>query len=257
MIGGLFLNGALKKRPALYPLFLAFSLCMGISSALHLKEGPQDSLRFHRLWNSDQQKTAKHVLRLEQFLAEKQNLPIYVSFKSGNSPFAKGRISDIAIIPGRYCIYVLLRHLRDIQDGRIIISLQNAGPRRGFPSPYELSNARLFLDMDKIETCDLKALRDTYGIQALVPTTITGPRLKSLMVADKNVQEVVFFIKGKANFILEANNRTAGGDQSYGQAYEMVRLKFKDAGLKPPILINLMITTKGGQTAELVGPFVM
>ncbi|MBI4309743.1 MAG: hypothetical protein HY591_05380 [Candidatus Omnitrophica bacterium] len=258
LIAGLFLNGALAKHRAMPAAALVLSLFIGLSSAIHLKDGPEDTLRYHLLWEPHRQRIVKNVLDLEKFLARKNDLPVYVSFKSGDYPLARGRLSEHPLIPSRYCQYVLLRYLRDIEAGRVIISLKNARPLKPLPYPDELSNARFFLDMATGQTCDLQAVRQKYGLEGMSPNIVTKPGMKSLLVTDPQAKEVIFFIKGRAQFFLEANNtHRATGEQTYGQAYEMVRLSFKDAGLQAPITINLLIAPQQGQTVELAGPFVM
>ncbi len=253
---GLFLNAALARYPRLFPIVMVCVLSLGVSTAVHLKNGPEDTLRFHHLWDPHRQQIAKNVLELETYLHQTRNLPVYASFKSGDLPLARGRLVDEQIIPGRYCQYVLLRYLRDIEAGRLIISLKNIRPSKGLETD-ELSQANLFVDLARRQVYDLKQLRDDVGAAQMMPTVLTAPRMKSLMVSDTKAQEVVFFIKGRAHFMLEANgSKGVADEQTYGQSYEMFRLKFADAGLSAPILLNLLIAPQEGKTTELVGPFI-
>ncbi len=258
IVAGLFLNGALRTHKWAYVVLLAASLLMGFSSAIHLKDGPQDTLRFHLLWDPWRQKVAKDILRMETYLARRENVPVYASFESGEAPLARGRIVDTS--PSRHAQYILLRHLVDIESGRLIISLKNITPPvvAGDVDNDELSKANIFIDVPTGFVRNLKAIREKYGEQALRPKIITTVQVRSLLVTQASASEVVFFIKGPAHFTIKANERKgASGDQYYGQSYQMFHLSFKDAGLQAPIFVNLAIESEKNKTAYLIGPFVL
>ena len=248
VLAGLFLNGVLRRYSWTYGLALACSVLIGLSAAVHLKNGPEDTMRFHLLWDPWRQQPAKNVLMLERQLINKSNVPIYTAFNSNGADQFKGRIVDVAPKPYSSCYYVFLRHLEDIKNGKVITSLSNV--RRG-----ELSSANTFTDMENGEVYDLNRIKQKYGSNALSPVAIGPKHIRSMMVTDPQVKEVVFFVKGLSYFIVQLNNKEIRLEQTYGTSYQMFRFVLKDGGFVTPILFNLTIVPKDGQNSDLVGPF--
>ena len=237
-------------------LFLLIALTIiSISNFGHLKEGPKDALVFHD-WNKESmQESVGSILKTREMVSSQELWPIYLSFTSGNEALLKGRRYDG--LRYLYARIIPVMYLRSIEQGRVIISLENAKAKNSFPTPYELLNAKYFLDCVSGVLYDLRKIKQQYGVESLIPREMEAPLTINAQKTNRPVDHVVFFIKGEAKFVLTYNGQQVNGDQYYGHSYQMFFYKADSPGFICPVDLKLTISPKyQNQEIYVVGPFI-
>lgn len=241
---------AQKKMKA---ILLAFVTLWGVSNAVHLKNGPADVLAFNYFHTPERQKIVADVKAIDPLITQKENLPIYLSFPAGDSKTLRGRRHDP--VPGLYGRMIPVRLLRFIEEGKVIVSYDNAAARKPFAVANELSNAKYFYDVIKREGLDLESLRRNEKLEEFKPIIIPAGTGLTRQVDTLNAKKVILFVKGGAAFILRYAGKEERGVQLYGESYQMFQFDV-NPNVSAPVQVSLSIKALGN-TSEvyLVGPF--
>lgn len=245
---------AQKKTQA---ILLACVTLWGVSNAVHLKNGPADVLAFNYFHTPDRQKIVEDVRKIDPLIAQKKLQPVYLSFPAGDSKTLHGRRHDP--VPGLYGRMIPVRLLRFIEEGKIIVSYDNAAARKPFAYADELSNAKYFYDVIKREGLDLGSLRKRNNLDQFSPAAIPkDPGLaRQFVIETPKARKIILFIKGGAAFILRYAGKEERGVQLYGESYQMFQFEV-DPKDPAPVQASLSMKALGNtDEAYLVGPFVV
>lgn len=257
LIAALLLSSRLTgERSFLFFLFLIS--IVNFSNFTHMK-------KLTAIENSDKTRTFPKIITAKLYLQSAQNSPVYLSFPSGNNDFLKRSLRDFDPSSYRagldtdfveYATSVPTYYLRAIEEGRAIISLQNAKPKKSFSSLYELVNAESFFDIPRQEFFPLGTLKKHFGAEQFEPKNIAGEK-KILINAQGSPDEksLIFFIKGGAKVFLTAQENHLTYEQTYGQSYQI--FKFRVDPVNFPSEIQVRIVPLGNQAVSFVGPFVL
>ena len=238
-------------------ILLAFVTLWSVSNAVHLKNGPADVLAFNYFHTPDRQKIVENVKAIDPLIAQKKNLPVYLSFPAGDSKTLHGRRHDP--VPGLYGRMIPARLLRFVEEGKVIVSYDNAAARIPFAYPDELSNAKYFYDVIKRAGLDLELLRQENGLVKFSPAAISGDLslVRTFVVQGPSAKKIILFIKGGAAFILRYGGKEERGVQLYGASYQMFQFDVDPQG---SAFVQASLSMKALRNTDeeyLVGPFVV
>ena len=256
LIVGLLLNNASLPQNRFICL-LSLVTIISTSNVIHLKNGPYDALTHFGWDRSSSQQQVKNVLAIEKALSNNKMHPLYLSFPSGHlKTLGYWRFESPSPFYGRI---IPIRHLRSIEEGRVIVSYQNLKPKQPFEFTHELSNTKIFYDVITKKMYDIEQIRTEKGLKAMVPEEFSKQTksTKSLIAHSKDISHLVFFVKGISTFILEIEGEKTYNKQSYGQSYQMYffDLKKNEFHAPPKILIRF-ISSAVNESVQLVGPFI-
>ena len=240
-----------------YTLSLIAITVIAVSNIVHLKNGPEDALKFHGFYNTEKQNIARNIFRLGHLiLTKKDSYPIYLSFPGVDSSILNDEFRSSP--PDLYGRLIVLRYLRSIAEGKIIIPYKNTETLKSWPTDHELSAAKYFYDVNTREMLDLETLRANVSNEDLTPKKIVGLAGKNLMMRydfNKTVEHAIFFIKGKAKIQFISNNQTITRDQNYGEVYQMFKVDLKSKMKQYPAVISMNLIPYGSnKTVYLIGP---
>ena len=208
------------------------------SNYLHARESVNDVLAHHGYYQTHQ-KVIPAILAVQDPLRFAESVgPVYLSFPSGSKSFYSRKLvveniwaEDPAayeqeLLPEfiNYGNLLPVIYLRDLEQGRLIMSLKNAPlVDNGIP-PADLASARLFYDVPEKRLLDLNALRKRYGPEAFEPIIARGAVTRPL--GDKGSfsnQKILCFVKGAARLaVVTAEGETLiTSQQRYGYSYQL------------------------------------
>lgn len=242
------LQQAFHKNPRRCLYALLFVTIINASNAIHWKEGVAGMIRYHRLFDMTNEAVIPKIQKIQDVLSQNPGRPVYVSFPSGSQPVFKRRYELIEefIQKGdplaykfglnpkfyNYATILPVKYLRSIEEGRVIISLQNAGPLA--LSENELSAAGLFYDVEKEVLLDLD-------------------QLKRKKAGEK--RRLVFFVKGGAQITLKAGDSSVTVQQDYGYSYQMFDIPLSSLDFAAKDIQWQISPLSEAFTVDLVGPF--
>ncbi len=256
LIFGLLLKQFLVSKEKFLIVLIAVGI-VSLSNTAHLKDGPGDSLQF-MMWKQNHKWATEQITRVRSFLQKKNTCPVYLSFPTMESAVFKVSYNARETGERFYSACVLSMYLRALEDGRAIVSLWNARPK-GLPlSVDELSAAKSFLDIPSGELIDLKELQNSMMAGDMRPRMIRAPiKTITVDVPAAKARKVLFFIKGYAEFSLEAGGKFISGGQTYGYAYQVFKYDFIDNETDIS-QVRLTLRPVGGESgACVVGPVVL
>ena len=237
-------------------LVLIMITVMSSSNIVHLKDGPEDILKFTG-WRKTRyrQNTNKNILILKRYINNPLLCPVYLSLPSGNEEIVKAQWADAPY--NEHAKVVLLQYLRSIEEGKIILSLKNARPKEPFKSENELFQARTFLDVRLMEKCNLEELKQSAGKESFTPRAIEHESLKFEITPVADSKTIVFFLKGETEFTLSFNDgKMFKGKQDYGQTYQI--FQFPVDGKEPGEEIHMTLELDSLHTSSFfIGPFFL
>ncbi len=252
LLAGIIGEGALSQGRGLVVLGLLAAV-MSFSSAVHLQKGPQDILSFNRM-TSEHFFTCRSVQFIKRVLKSKaSNGPVYLSFPSGDAPELRATLQEHRTELAAHLIVPI--YLSSLESGRAMVSYTNVRPQLDLPAPEEVSSANYFYDVLLRKGLDLNKFRDQLGRPAMQSTTIVKPWEVSL-VNPGSAPEIIFFLKGRADFELQTPLRGVAGVQNYGYAYQVFVIPFQAEELRsisPGIL--RIVPRDPAFPVSVVGPF--
>jgi len=261
LILGILLKGVIADNRR-YGIILLLISMISISNALHLKQGPQDALKFMRFdaQNKEQpQKMVAKVLAIKKILKDKKFLPVYLSFPSGNSNTLLAKRNDP--FKNLYARMIPFKYLKSIEKGLAVISYKNIEKMKPKESSDELSDISFFYDVISEKKYNMQSLIKSNGSQGMSPAMATKESIKtkSTLIKSKKIDHIIFFIKGRSAYLLQHGTKRIEGQQNYGQAYQMFRINdFPQAKTKNPSILNIsFIPIAGNNKATLLGPFII
>jgi len=220
----------------------------------HLRNGPKDALAFHGSYKSSRQDKVIKIMLIRKVLSLNAN-PVYLSFPSGNNSVLKGRFYD-----GEWTVmesYVPTMFLRDLEEERAIVSFDNIKMEKRYERGHELLRAKTFFDVQRGKVIDLEGIRQKNKRADWFPIKIDGTMQKTYSIPQmKNGQdELVFFIRGKAELLFLIDNRRLISKQTYGQSYQMFLLKLDEEDGEGLNKKEIKVDVKGNEV-YFVGPLI-
>lgn len=257
------------KKKWILPLFLCGVTIINYSNVRHLSRGIESAKIFH-----DNEFELYHAIEnVLDFNTKKERFldgAVYLSFPSGSkqrfSPRAKSLVSldhYAAVTPLlksflSYNFLVPFQFLVSIENGDVIISLDNIETVKRGETSDELVQARYFYDLEQRKGIDLFSVRKNQGISQFYPEKIeSGEYEKNFYVTAKDeAKELIFFVKGGSYLSVCVNGQEKRFVQNYGQSYQLfsVPVKSVEGGLDIDLKIHQMIKE---HAVYLVGPFLL
>ncbi len=247
---------------------------MNISNLKHAKENISPALEFHGYY-STHQNVIPHILPIKKKLSSIDNGPMYLSFPSGSrSNFTFKRDSKSAWslwdqdpqafnqqIPPDFAHYNMILpvlFLKAIENGKIIVSLENAKPKTISRRDDELLTARYFYDVPNHQFLHLGFIKKSYAENKSILQTIRDqPATYSLTISpDMDHFRCIFFVKGASQLYLTKNTTKIAFRQRYGCSYQMFNFLVSDLKLKRPRELILTISSEDKEHgSQFLGPF--
>ncbi|MCK5180057.1 MAG: hypothetical protein KAR32_11045 [Candidatus Omnitrophica bacterium] len=252
--------GLLMDVKAINDKKVVFYLCLagfiGLSNTLHLKKGPKDALMFHGWDQEHRVSMVDNIIALQKVIKNEQYQPLYLSFPCINEPLLRGKIMEQSV--PYYVKPILVMFLKEIEEGRTIVSLENIKPEKPFPSGEELRNADYFYDVIKKDTIDLRAVREEKGLDSLKSFRVRRgvPQVKLRFDLKSDDRHFLFFVKGKARIDIGLGQRPpVQVFQVFGYSYQVFRADINVPGEGGPHQMSIVITPKDvNQEVSVVGP---
>ncbi len=235
---------------------------IGFSNITHLKDGPEDALKFMRFEKGHKEKPqemVKRVIAAGSVIKDASLRPVYLSFPVGNKEILLAKRNDP--FQNLYARMIPFRYLKALEKGHALVSYANVPFAKDCTPGEEMRRANTFYDVISRESFPVKKLRDTRGPEAIRPLIATRDQVATQIkqAPGAEVNEIVFFIKGHSGFLLEYNTRRIEGQQTYGNAYQMFR--FDTRTLRPSekkLNVRIHVLPVGENTKSfLIGPFLV
>ncbi len=184
LIFGLQINRTFIKNQRNFIVIFALVTVILLSSVMHLFESVKDTLEYHSFYFTNQNVIPSINLFVKEYSQLKES-PLYLSFPSGsNKRFArigkktlgsmdlKTYKSPLLMEYFNYCTIISVKFLRTIEEGRLIVSLDNVAAIKFKYLHNELAEARYFYDVYKNEVFDLNVIEGQKGKKNLYPLKI-------------------------------------------------------------------------------------
>ncbi|MCK5259512.1 MAG: DUF2029 domain-containing protein [Candidatus Omnitrophica bacterium] len=239
-------------------LFLCLAFFIGLSNTLHLKNGPKNTMTFHG-WDDEFQVSAfETMIGLKKVIRDERYQPVYLSFPSNEESLVCGK--DPHQTASFFIKPVLIMYLKDIEEGRAIVSLENIKPDKPFPREEELLKAEYFYDLVNKRMIHLGAIRQDKGKGSLRPVLVRGEDQKARVQIElkQGDRSLLVFVKGSAQIDFSAGQKPVGRMfQVFGYSYQAFLLDMKPVGENRSQQVDITITPKDpGQGISVVGPLV-
>ena len=234
-----------------FVIALGLLTLVAVSQVVHLKEGPQDALIFHKDNDQGRQQLIKNTLAVEKYLSQKERRPVYLSMIAPQLEKSKGidfTTSTTSVL-----------YLKSIEEGRAVVSFLPVIVQP-IDAEDELFRSSYFFDVMEGRGLDLNALKQMVGPDRLKPKEVHyPPALTNQEIIITGAQDkLIFFIKGTAQFQLKLGEALISGQQYYGNSYQLFRYSFSLDPAQFPVKAYLtMLPVNTQNTAYLVGPFVV
>ncbi len=234
---------------------------INISNGYHQQQALKPVLAFHNWESQDNQNLVNNLKEVKKYLADKSLWPIYLSYPGSESNMVTERRHNLYQIIHPHIFYervVPVMFLPSIEKGRIITSYQNTKSKNALESNYELTNAKTFLDVHTGHLFNIEQIKTPNHFQNLLPdkSTIENPLIKKAAVNYDDIDNILFFVKGRSSFVIHINDVEIKGKQSYGPSYKRFKINLQNTNLEFPAKVEIRITPDNkDNTAYLVGPF--
>jgi len=241
-----------------FVLVLAFITIISFSNAYYYYDGIKFALTFHEWDRSENQQAIKKITFINKILKNKDYLPVYLSFQSGDQKLIKERLHDPK--PNIYGRFIPLKYIKQIQEGRAIVSVENISNVEPFEYEHELQNAKFFYDVKRSEFYNMLKLRNTVGMEHLKPMQVKGKIMvaKTQLDIPEGTDYLILFVKGKARLSLENKEHLIKDKQTYGYSYQMFKYDQDDfKGQFPKQIQFVLRPDRGNDLVEVVGPFMI
>lgn len=264
----------MKTNPFDKNFFLLGLLAVSAISAsnlLHVRQAIQPALETHGFYRSHQH-AIPHILQIEH-LDDNQKSPIYLSFPSGSRPYFSrpysgpdiwvrdpaGQRQQLSPYFMNYASIIPVHYLREMEAGRLLMSLKNVQPPQPFPDGEELKQARFFYDVPNHELLDLAPFKKISGLEGLNPIrSQSASILKAIsLTAQDRGQELLIFVKGAARVTVQSVGIKQVARQRYGYSYQLFRFPMKDFLDDEGSVLEVIVSpVEDGGTFDVVGPFL-
>ena len=265
------LLGALKwENKLLIGILLSAVTVINLSNAAHTDEGVRDTINQH--WYDSEDKIIANSLAVQKIRsAARRNAPVYLSFPSGSkamferrqrSAFEPWVIDPLAekeqLSPDftHYASLLMVQYLKAIEEGKFIISLNNAPVGNNDKDGTELLRAKSLYDVVSGDNIDLKALTNFTGQAA--PQSWEGKPIATVLdlSAVHGQKELVLFVKGGSQIILKNEHHSVSLRQAYGYSYQMFRVPLKPFLLeRSPKITFAVVPATPISKGSVWGPF--
>ncbi|MEA3225010.1 MAG: hypothetical protein U9Q07_03605 [Planctomycetota bacterium] len=236
-------------------LFLCLALFIGLSNTLHLKRGPKDLMTFHE-WDDEFQFTAfERMIGLKDIIRDERYQPLYLSFPSAEKPLFDAK--DPHQIASFYIKPILIMYLKDIEQSRAVVSLENVVPDRPVPREEELVQADYFYDLVKGRMINLGSIRLKAGPSVLRPFLVHGQdRIQVDLQVKESDRSILLFVKGSATIDFVAGGETVSRSfQIYGYSYQAFLLDVRPPKGEGQRRLEIVIAPKEPEgELSVVGP---
>lgn len=237
-------------------LFIILSiLTISISNLYHLKNGPQEVLKFMKFDKDNPEKPQSIVKRIEKIklIKTKNTTPIYISFPN-STDVIKARRNDPFV--NLYARMIPILYLKSFENGALISDFKNL-PHPAENNEPKLLSAKTYYDVMTEDIYDISKLNLKENSNKFV--IINKGQIKTIpLFANNDTKEIIFFVKGYAGFLLHINGeKIEEGQQVYGETFKMLRINTQS--LSTQIKKNLLALSIAAisEKAELIGPFLV
>lgn len=265
---GLVLAPVLERNLKRTCLFLLAVSIFNLSHFAHIHQGIKGPIGLiHPRKDID---IYANILVLREQLATVKDGAVYLSFFSGRLSSFKFYMEKGAVIDPEWSVdkenggehrffydaIILVKFLRYLERGALIVSLDNV------KSPYpalkdsELLRSKYFYDVPKRLLVDLAELRQRTGTASMRPAVVTQKMEGKVLVRSplKN-KRFIIFVKGAAEIIITFPGRTQSFKQVYGNSYQLFDVPVENI-MVPGLIHCAIIPDERSSAIQVVGPFV-
>ncbi|MCB9757079.1 MAG: hypothetical protein H6753_01490 [Candidatus Omnitrophica bacterium] len=240
-------------------LIMIAVVVISASNVSHAPHSIDSALQFHQLETVERKKLFANIQEFKKVLAQKKRQPVYVSSPVGNDNPVDGRFGFDAEW-SVYTAYLLTMFLPQLQQQQVITSLENIPLGGTFFDQNELLKAKSFYDIVTRQSVDLKFLKEHYGLAQSAVHLVAGKNWQEFSqdLDAFNGGDLIFFIKGQSDFILQFGSNSSTMEQTYGQSYQLFWVKVDPQNSDKPLPMLLKVQPRlQEQSSIVIGPLFL